>query len=345
MIKVKREGIILEPTKNKFESKSVLNPGILQEGKTVHLVYRAIAKNFTSSLGYARLDGPTRVVERWSKPFCTPKYSYEKRGIEDPHIVKIGDTIYMTYVVHDGKNALIAYSYGKDLFRLKRGGIISPTMPYGKAGKLFKYSKLKDDYYFFEAFYRRYGGKSIKIWNKDGFLFPEKINDKFVLVHRILPDMQLVYFDNFKQLKDEYFWIDYLMNLSKYVMLEGVHGFENRHVGGGAPPVKTKKGWLAIYHGTHEVNKKRIYRAGAALFDLAKPTKLIARLPYPLLTPEKEYELTGHVGNVVFPTGTAIFKDKLYVYYGAADTYIAVASVKLESLIKELLKYRTRRRS
>ncbi len=342
MIKVKREGVILNPTENYFENKSVLNPGVFQDGSDVHLIYRAIDKDFISCLGYARLDGPTKVALRWDKPFLFPKFRYEKRGIEDPRVVKIDDTFYLTYVVHDGKNALIAYSYGKHLLNLKRGGIISPNIPYSKAGKLFKYSKLKDDYYFFESFYQRYGGKNIKIWNKDGFLFPEKIDDKFALVHRILPDMQIVYFNDFSQLKDEYFWIEYIMNLSKFVMLEGAHGFEARHVGGGAPPIKTKFGWLLIYHGAEESNKRRFYRAGAALFNLENPRKLIARLPYPLFAPEQDYEIHGHVRNVVFPTGTSIFNNRLYIYYGAADVCIAVVSVNLDSLLKELTKYKVK---
>jgi beta-1,2-mannobiose phosphorylase / 1,2-beta-oligomannan phosphorylase len=338
MIKVKREGIILEPRGNGFESRAVLNPAIYQEGKKLRLIYRAVDKKHISSLGYALLNGPLKIVERWSKPLMSPKHSYEKKGLEDPRVVKIGDVFYMTYVAHDGKNALIAYAYGSDLFKLKRGGLISPKLTYSKAGKLFKYSRLKDDYYFFESFYKNYGGQGIKVWHKDGFLFPQKIDDKFVLAHRILPDMQLVYFHDFNQLKDEYFWIDYLMSLSKYVVLEGAHGFEARHVGGGAPPVKTKYGWLMIYHGVEETNRRRIYCAGAALFSLDHPRKLIARLPYPLFSPEEDYEVHGSVNRVVFPTGTAIFNNRLYIYYGAADSRIAVVSVGLNALLKELLK-------
>lgn len=161
-------------------------------------------------------------------------------------------------------------------------------------------------------------------------------------MHRILPDMQLVYFKDFSQLKDEYFWLDYLMNLSKYVILEGAHGFEARHVGGGAPPVKTTRGWLMIYHGTEESNKRRIYSVGVALFSLDHPEKLIARLPYPLFAPVEDYEIHGHVNRVVFPTGTSIFKNRLYIYYGAADSRIAVVSVGLNNLLKELLKYKTK---
>ena len=69
----------------------------------------------------------------------------------------------------------------------------------------------------------------------------------------------------------------------------------------------------------------------------------ISRLPDPILTPDEEYEHHGQVGNVVFPTGTAVFHNKLYIYYGAADSYIAVASVSMKSLLKELLKYKVKK--
>lgn len=340
MLKLRRDGVVLAPTQNIFENKSVLNPAVYQNGETVHMIYRAISNNFISCLGYARLDGPTKVVERWTKPFLAPELKYESKGVEDARLTKIGDTFYLVYIVHDGKNALLAYSFGKDLFNLKRGGIISPKIQYAKAAKLFAHSKLKDDYYFFEAYYKEYAGKNVMIWDKDGFLFPEKIDGQFVMAHRILPDVQLVYFNDFSELKDVFFWGEYLMNLSKHVVLEGEQGWENRHVGGGAPPIKTDHGWLMIYHGTQEENEGRTYRGGAALFDLKNPRKLIARLPYPILAPEKTYELRGHVSEVVFPTGTAIFNKRLYIYYGAADSVIAAGSIELNKLINELLKYK-----
>lgn len=342
MIKFRREGVVLAPTNKSFENKSVLNPAVYQDGNTLHFIYRAIDKQFLSCLGYARFEGPTKVVERWDKPFMFPKQKCESHGIEDARITKIGDTFYLVYIVHDGKNALLAYSYGTNLFDLKRGGIISPKLPYAKAGKLFRHSKLKDEYYFYEAYYKEYGGKNVMIWDKDGFMFPEKIGGKYVLAHRILPDMQLAFFNDFEDLKDEFYWIEYLMKLSKNVVLQGEHGFENRHVGGGAPPIKTDHGWLIIYHGTEENNEGRTYRAGAALFDLKNPRKMIARLPYPILEPKETYELRGHVSEVVFPTGTAIFNKRLYIYYGAADSVIACASIEMKKLLSELMKYKVK---
>jgi predicted GH43/DUF377 family glycosyl hydrolase len=342
MIKIKKEGVILRPTKSGFESRSVFNPGVYQEEDKVHILYRAMDRKFNSSFGYALLNGPTRVIKRCKRPLLRPKFNYEKKGIEDPRITKIGDTYYVIYVAHDGLNAVLAYMSGSNLLKLKRGGIISPRLSYRRASRLFNFAKLKDDYYFFASFYEKYAGKNVLIWEKDGMLFPQKFRGYFYLLHRILPDIQLVRFKNFKELKKIRFWQEYIKNLDKHVVMEGQHGWEARHIGGGAPPLKTKHGWLMIYHGVEPRNKGRIYCAGAALLDLKNPLKVIARLPYPLFSPEENNERYGLVHNVVFPTGTAVFKDRLYIYYGASDSYIAVASVNLDKLLKELMKYKNR---
>ena len=342
MIKVTKHGVILKPTSRAWENLSVFNPGVFQDGENVHVIYRGLSKDHISSLGYAKLDGPTKVVERWKEPFLAPKFKYDKYGVEDARVVKIKDTFYLTYVAHDGKNALVAYYYGKDLFNLKKGGIISPQISYDVVGKLFGYSKLKDKYYFFKSYYKDNVHRSVKMWDKDAFLFPEKIKGKYAMVHRILPDIQVVYFHNFKQLKDPEFWKNYIKKLSRYVILENIHSFESRNVGGGAPPIKTKAGWLLIYHGVAPLNKGRVYHAGAALLHTKNPTKVIARLPYPFFSPDRKWEKEGHVNNVVFPTGTALFGDELYIYYGTSDKYTAVASVSLNKLIKELLRHRVK---
>ncbi|NCN25171.1 pesticidal protein Cry7Aa [Candidatus Falkowbacteria bacterium CG10_big_fil_rev_8_21_14_0_10_37_14] len=344
MIKVKKHGVVLSPTTRFFEDRSVLNPGILQEGRSVHMVYRAINKDYMSSLGYARFNGATHLDDRLDKPFMEATAQYESHGMEDPRITQIDNEIYLIYVAHDGRNAQIAYAYGHDLFHLKRGGLIGPKIRYSAAAKLFNKKELKDDYLFFEAFYKNYAGTDVLIWEKDGVLFPEKIRGKFVLTHRILPDIQIVSCKDFSELKSTAFWKDYIKNLHKFVVLENKYRFEERHIGGGAPPIKTKHGWLMLYHGVEESNAGRIYHAAAALFDLKNPKKLISRLPYPLFSPEKDFELKGHVDSVVFPTGTAQFGDKLYIYYGAADSHIAVASVNLDDLLDELLRYKTNQR-
>ena len=171
-LEVEKLGVILSPTKNKFENLAVLNPGVYQDGKFVHIFYRAINKKRISSIGYAKLKGPTKVIERWDKPIIQKEFEYEKKGCEDPRIVKIGATFYMTYVAHDGKNALTAYATGKDLMKLEKKGIITPRITYDRVGRIFRKEKLKDRYFMFESFYEEYAGKDVFLWEKDAFLFP-----------------------------------------------------------------------------------------------------------------------------------------------------------------------------
>ena len=96
MVNVKKLGPLLEPTNHYFENAAVLNPGVWQDGNTIHVFYRAVDQNGDSCIGYAKLNGPTTVVERWDKPILHRDYDYEQRGLEDPRVTKIGDTFYMT---------------------------------------------------------------------------------------------------------------------------------------------------------------------------------------------------------------------------------------------------------
>lgn len=335
-INVEKLGIILEPTSNLFERRAVLNPACYQEGEFVHLFYRAIDDHNDSTIGYAKLKGPTKVVERRKIPFIPRAYDYERRGVEDPRIVKIGKTFYLTYVAHDGKNALTAYATSRDLKTFKKRGIISPLVTYDFAASLFRQEMLKDRYFMFETYYKELAGKDVLLWFKDLFLFPKKINGKFAMLARILPDMQIVFFKSFDELKERGFWKRYLKKLSSKVVLENKYWFESRNIGGGAPPIYTEEGWLIIFHTVEELNKARVYHASAALLDKNNPLKVIGRLNKPLFSPEEKWEKEGFVSNVVFPTGTAIFGKDLYIYYGASDDKIAVAKVNLNELIKKL---------
>jgi predicted GH43/DUF377 family glycosyl hydrolase len=118
------------------------------------------------------------------------------------------------------------------------------------------------------------------------------------------------------------------------------HEHEISYIGGGCPPIETAYGWLLIYHGVHDTVRGYVYSACAALLDLNDPTKELARLPHALFKPELSWELKGEVNNVVFPTGTAVFGDKLYIYYGAADTRIAVVSLSMSELLADLINHK-----
>ncbi len=343
MIAVKKHGVILEPTDQDFEALAVLNPGVWKsdDGK-IHLFYRAVDQNHISTIGYARLQGPTTIAERRNRPVIAPERDIERSGVEDPRITKIGETFYLTYVAHDGKNAVTAYATSQDLKTFERKGIISPRITYHEVKEMFHDACfgnrcLKDAYYLFAAYYEEHAGADVLLWGKDMMLFPKKINGKFAMFLRTLPDIQIVFFENFSDLNNPEFWREYFKKLPEFVVLENTHWFENRHIGGGAPPIELPEGWLTIFHTAEETNKGRVYRACAALLDKENPLRVLGRLHEPLFGPDEQWEQTGEVHNVVFPTGTARFDDELYIYYGAADKRIAVASVSIRELVRELL--------
>ncbi|RQW06535.1 MAG: glycosidase, partial [Calditrichaeota bacterium] len=133
------------------------------------------------------------------------------------------------------------------------------------------------------------------------------------------------------------YWPDHLSNIGEHTLMGREKSWEVMKIGAGPPPVRTDAGWLLIYHG---VDERKVYRAGAALLKENDPTQVIARLPYPILEPETDYEKYGDVNMVVFPEGLVLFDDDLQVYYGAADKVIALACCSLSKLIDELWRHR-----
>lgn len=334
MTEVKKEGVILEVTDLEFENQAVLNPTIVQ-GNNLHMFYRAVRNGNHSSIGYCRLDGPLKVVERSKTPVLVPEFDYEKQGAEDPRIVLLDGIYYLTYTAYDGKNALIAYAVSKDLKIWEKKGVISPRIIYKDVKDVFLNSKLKEKHAFFKSYFAAEGGDDIFLWEKDAFLFPKKFNGKFAMIHRILPAIQVIYFKKFSDLTLEY-WINYLKKLPEHVVLKPTFWYESRNIGGGAPPIETDKGWLMIFHAVENSSKGKVYHTSAALLDKDNPCKVIGHLKNPLFSPTEDYEKIGDVNNVVFATGTSIFQGRLYIYYGAADKKIAVASVDLNELLEEL---------
>lgn len=331
-----RLGVLLEKTNLPFENQGVFNPCVYQEADTVHMFYRAVAIDQTSSIGYCRIKNGTTVQDRSPVPILVPEHEYEKKGVEDPRITKIADTYYMIYVAYDGFNARLAYATSKDLRSFVKHGIISPNMTYHDAALLFNTKMLKTDYFVFAAYMQQSYGQKILLWEKDAFLMPRKFNGKYAMMHRILPDMQMIFFETFEELQTEDYWRNHLVNLHKFVVIENTEWFEGRNIGGGCPAIQTPEGWLIIYHGVHETNKKRTYAMGAALLDIDNPLKLIAKLREPLLFPEEKWEVSGAVRNTVFPTAAICIDKHLYVYYGAADERIAVARIEFDGLLQRI---------
>lgn len=335
-VPVQKEGILLAPRDLSFEREAVLNPSCLQEGNTTHVYYRAVQKGNISSIGYAKLEGPLQVVERADTPLLVPEYPYEKHGMEDPRVVIIDGLAYLTYTAYDGANARIAYAISSDLKTFEKQGVISAEMTYDEAEDLFRGSVQKETYRVFESYFKDIVDPRVLLWEKDAFLFPKKFGGRFALVHRVLPDMQIVYFDDFAELTSRAFWESYLRRLSDHVLLEAECWYETRSIGGGCPPIETEEGWLLIYHAVQDSHEGKTYHAAAALLDKQNPQKVLGRLSHPLFSPTESWEREGIVDRVVFPTGATVFDGRLYIYYGAADTHVAVASVDLAQLLNVL---------
>lgn len=340
---VHRHGVILEKSELGFENEGVFNPAAIRDGDKVHLLYRAVRQGNYSSVGYALLNGPLDITYRKKKPVLIPEKKYESQGIEDPRVVKIEDTYYMTYAVYDRVNVSSAFATSGDLVTWQKHRLITPRFTY----RDFKHfieccTGLSEKYLFHYKVFKEHGlgdelARKLYIWDKDVMFFPRKINGRFALIHRIYPGIQVVYFNDRRELTTD-FWEDYLMNLERHVILEPQLSFESSHIGGGAPPIETDDGWIMIYHAAEQTPKGVRYHAAAALLDLHDPTIVRARLQRPLISPKLAWERRGYVNNIIFPSGTALFGDDLYIYYGAADERVAVASVKLSALLDQLKK-------
>ncbi len=335
MIQIRKEGILLEKTELSFENDSVLNPAIMQEGNTIHMLYRAVRKGNYSTIGYCKLDGPLELVQRDNTPLLIPFTDAASKGIEDPRIVKIDGTYYITYTAYNGINALGALVTSTDLINFERQGIIVPKITFDEFKRLAECNNLVNPKYFRHV--RHFEHKeNVFLWDKDVIFFPRRINGKLAFLHRIRPGIQLVLIDDLQNLTKQ-FWNNYFLHFNEHIILDPVgKKFESGFIGGGCPPIETESGWLLIYHGVFDTSKGYVYSAAAALLDIDDPTKVIARLKEPLFAPELEYEKNGVVANVVFPTGTALFGDRLYIYYGAADLCIACVSLSLKELLQEL---------
>lgn len=329
MIAVKKEGVIIRQSELDFENEGVLNPAVIREGDIVHLFYRAVRRGNYSAIGYCRLTGPLEVTERNTAPCLSPEHYYENHGMEDPRIVRIDGVYYLTYIAFDGTNALGALATSTNLRHFERQGIIVPRISYANFDHFTK------DKYVNER-YVRYNRNAVILADKDLVFFPRRINGKLTFLHRIKPDIQIVSVDSLDELTDA-FWENYFLHFDEQILLTPRYPHEVSYVGAGCPPIETEYGWLLIYHGVKDTVKGYEYSCCVVLLGLDDPQKEIARLPYPLFKPELDYELAGDVDDVCFPTGTALFDDKLYIYYGAADDLIACASVSLSALVNELV--------
>ncbi len=293
---------IIEPKPEMaWESKATFNPGAVKSGEITHILYRAVNEHDVSSLGYAATTDGETILNRCVEPVLAPGDPWDELGCEDPRITLFEGTFYVFYTAYSRRGPRIALASTTDFTNYRRYGLVGPDY---------------DD--------------------KDAALFPERIGGKFVVAHRIAPNIELVFLDSIEQmerLSQRSSSKDYLKNIETNIIMKPLFKWEEKKVGIGPPPIRTNAGWIVIYHGVDSYN---VYRVGAALLDLENPRRVIARTPEPILEPENDYERIGVVPNVVFPEGAVVIKDELRVFYGGADKVCCVASVPMKLLLESL---------
>ncbi|TWU46959.1 glycoside hydrolase family 130 protein [Rubripirellula reticaptiva] len=227
-----------------------------------------------------------------------PEGPWEEFGIEDPRITKIDNTYWITYVAVSRFGAATALMSSPDLATFQRHGIVFPSE------------------------------------NKDVVLFPRRIEGDFVALHRPNPHSHF---------SPPQIWLARSPDLIHWgrheFVLGGVQAWEGDRVGSGTPPILCDEGWLTLYHGSTPTNVPGTvgrYCAGALLLDRDRPQRVLARSSKPIMQPTTDFETSGFVPNVVFPTAMLDRGDELEVFYGAADTTVASSRFSKQSLLDSL---------
>jgi predicted GH43/DUF377 family glycosyl hydrolase len=285
---------IISPRGSGWESAGTFNPAVVfHRGKFI-MLYRAQDQAGTSRLGYAESSNGIDFTRR-ADPVLSPEADYEKDGgVEDPRLVKIGGTFYLTYTGYNKKDAQLCLAVSKDLVHWQRKGVIVPA----------------------------YQGKWNVGWTKSGAIVPQKINGKYWM-----------YWLGTGADKTDQMGLSYSSDLLHWteatenpILPRRAGMFDSRVVEPGPAPIITPRGIVLIYNGADD---KLVYRTGVAIFDRNDPRKLISRTDQPVFSPEKGWEITGQVPYVVFVEGAVERRGRYFLYYGAADKHVGAAETTL----------------
>jgi predicted GH43/DUF377 family glycosyl hydrolase len=291
---------ILKPLDMPFPAEAVLNPGAAEHQGEVVLLVRVEYANGYSSIHTARSrNGVTdwRIEPRPLLQYGLPDWPYEQFGCEDARVVYLQEQE-AWYITYT------AYSPAGAAVGLAR------TTDFARAERV---------------------GLIFSPNNKDAALFPCRFDGRWAVLHR--PDAGG---------GKEDIWIAYSPDLVHWgdprcVLTEGAGpAWDAVKVGTGPPPILTKHGWLLLYHGVKIYAGEMAYRVGVALLDRQKPHRLLARSPNNIFRASAIYEMTGLVPNVVFPTGLLLRGDEVWMYYGACDMSICLATTTLDKVLGAL---------
>ena len=288
----------------------LFNPTAIKTGNKTVMLFRAQDRNHTSRIGYAESTDGLHFEVR-PEPVLSPETAYEKGGgIEDPRIVQIKGTYYLTYTAYDLQAAQLCLATSTDLIEWQRKGVILPA----------------------------YRGTWNTQWTKSGAIVSEKINGKWWMYYlgtRKDPDGQARDYMGLASSTDLLHWKD---ATQKPVLDRRPGAFDSRVMEPGPAPMLTKQGILLLYNGADD---HLVYGPGWVLFNRQDPARVIARADRPFLVPTLDWEKNGNVPNVIFLEGavprsraelrsTESAKDlEVIGYYGAADKFIGAADIRI----------------
>ena len=312
-----KENPILQPIEeHHWESAYVFNPAAIMLDNKVHFIYRAIGESESSVFGYASSQDGIHIDERCSEPVFShmnaPYHVHEKEtpaylsggsccGCEDPRLVKIHDTIYMTYTVVDGSSAPYM-----SLTSIQVNDFLNKFWSWSQPIRLSPM------------------GEQHKNW----VVFPDLLNNQYAILHSITPNLCIDYFESLD------FEQSPVINSSHYS--HGRHEYWDNWVRGvGPPPIKIDDGWLVLYHAMDHRDPNR-YKLGGMILDKDEPTQILHRAKTPLLEPDEHYENQGFKSGVIYVCGAILMAEKIVVYYGGADSVICTASASLNDVLNQI---------
>ncbi len=294
-----QENPIFAPRGSGFESTAVFNAAAFELDGAIHILYRAMDKANTSTIGLAISRDGITIDERLELPIYIPRADFEQKkggatnnsGCEDPRAMVSEDRLYLTYTAYDG-------------VAVPRGALSSIALADYRARR-------------YEAWSTPVLITPDNVDDKDTALVPSEKPGEYHLYHRVSNRICIDIVND----------LTFTHRVTRCIDLIGPRRgmWDSAKVGIAGPPIKVPEGWLLIYHG---VSRHATYRLGAALLD---PTgfEVLARTADPIFEPEEKYETEGITPNVVFSCGAVARDDTLFLYYGGADKVIGVATASL----------------
>lgn len=335
---------IMSPrSENAWEALAAFNPTVFEHDGKVHILYRAMGHEAISTVGYATsLDG-INIDERLDTPIYVPREDFEGAhgvvydekltpkymsgggwgGCEDARVTIIDNRVYVLYAAYNGHsepNVAISSISLRDFKNRKWNNWTAPKLITHadlntKCSRATKYVKLDRPGI-------RYTGE------KDATILPEKINGKYVIFHRIWPNIVFDYVDT--------------LDFDGKTFLRGEHiipvrpqMWDSFKICIAATPIKIKEGWLIIYNAVDKRDMSK-YKLGAMILDAKDPGKVLYRCSQPILEPEEHYENGGLKYGIVFAGGALVKDGELYVYYGGSDQHTCIATHDLKDFVKKL---------